>query len=61
MKHIALADARTWWEHASTVIDEGGYEQARTREPEEQAYGALVTFVWDPSGVLFHFAQYHNQ
>ena len=61
MMHITVDDARAWWEHASKVIKDGGYQSARTREPEEQSYGALVTFVWDPSGVLLHFAQYHAQ
>ena len=58
MMHITVDDARAWWEHASRVIESGGYQPARVREPEEQSYGALVTFVWDPSGVLLHFAQY---
>ena len=60
MMHITVDDARGWWEHASRVIEEGGYEDARVREPEEQSYGALVTFVWDPSGVLLHFAEYRG-
>ena len=59
MMHITVEDARAWWEHASRVIQEGGYLSARLREPQEQPYGALVTFVWDPSGVLIHFAQHH--
>lgn len=54
MMHITVDDARGWWEHASRVIREGGYRSARVREPEEQSYGALVTFVWDPCGVLLH-------
>ena len=60
MMHITVDDAQTWYEHASKVIDNGGYEYARLSEPKEQSYGALVTFVWDPSGVLLHFAQYHD-
>ena len=58
MMHITVDDARAWWEHAFRVIEGGGYQPARVREPEEQSYGALVTFVWDPSGVLLLFAQY---
>ena len=61
MLHITVDDARAWWQHASGVIENGGYQNARLGEPSEQPYGALVTFVWDPSGVLLHFAQYHNQ
>ena len=61
MMHITVDDARAWWEHASEVIEKGSYEYARTREPKEQSYGALVAFVWDPSGVLLHFAQYRDR
>ena len=50
-----------WWEHASKVIEEGDNGEARSREPQEQPYGALVTFVWDPSGVLIHFAEYRDR
>ena len=61
MMHITVDDARAWWEHASRVVEEGAYASARVREPQEQSYGAIVTFVWDPSGVLLHFAQYHDR
>ena len=61
MIHITVDDARAWWEHASKVIEDGGYKYARVREAQEQCYGALVTFVWDPSGILLHFAQYHDR
>ena len=57
MMHITVEDARAWWQHASSVIEKGEYKYARLREPKEEAYGALVTYVWDPSGVLLHFAQ----
>jgi catechol 2,3-dioxygenase-like lactoylglutathione lyase family enzyme len=60
MLHITVDEAHAWWEHASAVIEAGNYKNARLKEPEEQPYGALVTHVWDPSGVLLHFAQFHN-
>ena len=60
MMHITVDDARAWWEHDSRVIEEGGYEYARVRELQEQSYGALVTFVWDPCGALLHFAEYYD-
>ena len=61
MMHITVDDARAWWQYASKVIENGAYGHARVREPQEQPYGALVTFVWDPSGVLLQFAQYHDR
>ena len=30
---------------------------ARVAEPQQQDWGALVTYVWDPCGVLLHFTQ----
>ena len=50
-------DARAWHDHAKAVIDTGNYGPARLWEPKEESYGSLVTYVWDPSGVLLHFAQ----
>jgi predicted lactoylglutathione lyase len=58
MMHITVEDAKAWWQHASKVIADGNYKYARLNEPKEESYGALVTHVWDPSGVLLHFAQY---
>lgn len=60
MMHITVEDAQAWYEHAAEVISEGGYKYARLKAPQKEAYGALVTFVWDPSGVLLHFAQFLN-
>lgn len=58
MLHITVEDAQAWYEHASAVIAAGKWKYARLNEPKMQDYGALVTFVWDPSGVLLHFAQF---
>ena len=57
MLHITVEDAQCWFEHATKVLKERSYGASKVREPSEQSYGALVTFVWDPSGVLLHFAQ----
>ncbi len=60
MLHITVEDAQAWHDHAARVIKNGNWKYARLRAPKEQSYNALVTWVWDPSGVLLHFAQYHN-
>ena len=57
MLHITVADAQAWYEHVSSVLDARSYGAARVDPPRDQSYGALVTFVWDPVGVLLHFAQ----
>jgi hypothetical protein len=43
---------------ASSVIGTGRYLDAKVNPPTPQAYGALVTHLWDPSGVLLHLAQW---
>jgi hypothetical protein len=58
MMHISVDDAQAWFDHAQRVIARGNWQYARLQEPKEESYGALVTHVWDPSGVLLHFAQW---
>ena len=61
LAQLELAGNRVYLQnYASRVIEEGGYEDAWVREPQEQSYGALVTFVWDPCGVLLHCAEYRG-
>ncbi|MFK8081132.1 MAG: hypothetical protein AB8B97_12665 [Granulosicoccus sp.] len=57
MLHIAVEDAQYWYEHAMQVLKGGSYDVAKVREPSKQDSGEFVTFVWDPAGVLLHFAQ----
>ena len=62
MFHVDVEDAHAWHTHASKVIAEGNFDYARLNEPKLMDYGPIVTHVWDPSGVLLHFAQWeHDQ
>jgi len=60
MLHISVANAQLWYEHINSVIASGDFAAARISEPRHQDYGALVTFVWDPVGILLHFAQFET-
>lgn len=57
MLRIAVADAEAWHAHASDVIARGAFAAARAQPPKREGYGTIVAYVWDPSGVLLHFAQ----
>ena len=63
MLHITVEDATAWYQHVAEILKARTYGVARVqepkepKEPKEQSYDALVTFVWDPVGVLLHFAQ----
>ena len=53
MMLLEVDDAREWYEHARSVIAEGGF-QARVMEPE--TYGdTTLCHVIDPSGILLIF------
>ena len=57
MVHVTVGDAAAWCDHIKSVLSERDYGEARVQPPTKQDYGALVTFLWDPSGVLWHLAQ----
>jgi hypothetical protein len=58
MLQISVADARGCHEQVSELLASRTYGDARTAEPKDEPYGALVTYVWDPCGVLLHLAQW---
>lgn len=61
MLHVSVDDARAWHEHVSRLIASNRFPGARVSAPKQEPYGALVTHVWDPSGVLIHFAQWDER
>ena len=58
--HISIDDARSTHEQIKELIASGRFAGARVSSPRQEPYGALVTYVWDPAGVLLHFAQWTN-
>jgi catechol 2,3-dioxygenase-like lactoylglutathione lyase family enzyme len=58
MVHLVVDDAAGWHEVAARVKREGGFDEVKIRAPQREDYGALVTHVIDPAGVLLHFAQF---
>ena len=54
---VEVADAVAWYRHVERCLAEGDFGSARVAEPQQQDWGALVTYVWDPCGVLLHFTQ----
>ena len=58
MLHISVQDAARCFSDIAGLIDSGRFPSARVAAPKQEPYGALVTYVWDPSGVLLHLAQW---
>jgi hypothetical protein len=57
MLYVAVDDAQQWYEHVAIALRENVFDGTRVKPPKEESYGAIVTYVWDPSGVLLHLAQ----
>ncbi|MEM1248524.1 MAG: hypothetical protein AAGA81_22840 [Acidobacteriota bacterium] len=57
MIHVTVEDVDACYAQAREVVAEGEFEPARSQAPKDEPYGARVAYVWDPSGVLIHFAQ----
>lgn len=58
MLHITVGNAQAWYRHAAAVLRDGDFPEARVQAPIRQAYGATVTFLHDPTGVLLHLCQW---
>lgn len=58
MLHITVEDASAWYQHVATMLADKKFPAAGVQPPKLQPYGALVTFVHDPSGVLLHLCQW---
>lgn len=58
MLTVEVADADAWYDHARAVVATGAYGDARVAPPCDESFGARVTYVWDPVGVLWHFARF---
>ena len=56
MLFVAVEDADSWYARAKEVVE--AFEGTRVTPAKQEEYGARVTYVWDPSGVLIHFAQF---
>ncbi|MGF1526875.1 MAG: hypothetical protein ACFCBW_08795 [Candidatus Competibacterales bacterium] len=58
MLHLSVQDAARCFSDISGLKDLGRFPTVRVAAPKRESYGALVTYVWDPSGVLLHLAQW---
>ena len=60
MFHVSVDDTDAWKQHVSKLIENNKYPGTKVEGPKQESYGALVTYVWDPSGILIHFAQWNE-
>jgi hypothetical protein len=58
MLTVVVDDAVAWHRHVTDVLAAGSYAGARVATPRHEEWGAIVTYVWDPAGVLLHLTQF---
>jgi len=57
MLHFWVNSAQEWYEHFYSIKLTEKFEDTKVSEPELMPWGLIVTHVWDPAGVLLHFAE----
>lgn len=57
MMYVDVEDAQEWHDKIQDVLAKRDYGEARVAKPKPEPHAALVTYLWDPSGVLWHLAQ----
>jgi hypothetical protein len=55
---ITVEDAMAWKIKVEALLGQPGFDGVRVDGPKRERDGALVTHVWDPSGILLHFRQH---
>ena len=58
MIFVVVDDATAWYRLVQNLVDSQQFQGIRVSPPKQESYGALVTYAWDPCGVLLHFAQW---
>ena len=57
MMHLLVNDIERWWKHIESLNLAANYSVQPPSAPSLQPWGLTVSYVFDPSGVLWHVAQ----
>jgi uncharacterized glyoxalase superfamily protein PhnB len=55
--HALVTDLNRWWTHIASLDLASRYAVQSPRAPRLESWGLNVAYVFDPSGVLWHFAE----
>ena len=55
--HALVTDLSRWWKHIVSLDLERRYGVQPPRAPRLEPWGLEVAYVFDPAGVLWHFAE----
>ena len=57
MMQVLVEDVDAWWRHIHSLALTSQFDVAPPIAPRVESWGLTVAYVFDPSGVLWHFAQ----
>jgi catechol 2,3-dioxygenase-like lactoylglutathione lyase family enzyme len=55
--HVLVEDVRAWWRHIESLDLAKQFAVQAPVAPRVEPWGLTVAYVFDPSGLLWHFAQ----
>ncbi len=55
--HVLVEDVDAWWRHIESLALSRQFDVPPSVPPRVEPWGLTVAYVFDPSGVLWHFAQ----
>lgn len=57
MLHFMVDSAADWYAYFTKVGLVEKFSGTKVSEPKLEPWGLIITYVWDPAGVLLHFAE----
>jgi hypothetical protein len=55
--HVLVEDVDAWWRHIDSLALTRQFDVSPPAPPRVEPWGLTVAYLFDPSGVLWHFAQ----
>ena len=55
--HVLVKNVDVWWRHIDSLALARHFDVSPPSPPKVEPWGLTVAYVFDPSGVLWHFAQ----
>jgi uncharacterized glyoxalase superfamily protein PhnB len=55
--HVLVNDVAPWWNHINSLDLANQFGVKPPIAPRVEAWGLTVAYVFDPTGVLWHFAE----
>ena len=57
MLHFMVDSAQEWYDYFLEIELTNKFQGTKVAVPKLMPWGLLITYVWDPAGVLLHFAE----